>query len=129
MPSIVDCRQPTDVWLRKLIDEMSVSVKHSLKKTLRKEISFADYDVEHYVDTVEIVALAGFETIWTDLIQNTLSSEQPLNKIKDLYRSLSAKIESVCENYIQGETDQHLIRKAKHLLNIFVSKRNQLFEF
>ena len=126
---LVDCRQTTDVWLRKLIDEMTISVKHTLRKTLRAEISFADYDVEHYIEPVEIVALAVFETIWTELMQNTLSSDQPLNKIKDLYRALSAKIESVCENYLQEETDEKIIEKAKHLLNIFISKGNQLYEF
>ena len=46
--------------------------------------SFEKYDVEHYIEPVEIVALAVFETIWTEVMQTTLSSEQPLNKIKDL---------------------------------------------
>ena len=126
---LVDCRQPTDVWLRKLIDEMTVSVKHSLRKNLRSEVSFEQYDVEHYIEPVEIVSLAVFETIWSELIQKTLSSEQPLNKIKDLYRALSAKIESACENYIHYEPDPKIIEKVKHLLNIFISKRNQLYEF
>jgi hypothetical protein len=108
---------------------MTISVKHSLRKTLRAEVKFTDYEVEHYTEPVEIVALAVFETIWSELMQKTLSSEQPLNNIKDLYRALSAKIESLCENYIQEENDEKIIEKSKHLLNIFISKRNQLYEF
>ena len=128
---LVDCRQPTDVWLKKLIDEMTISVKHALRVQLKKEISFEKYDVEHYIEPVEIVALAVFETIWTEVMQTTLSSEQPLNKIKDLYRLLSYKIESVCENYLGdfGDEDEKTKEKSRHLLNIFISKRNQLYEF
>ena len=68
-------------------------------------MSFHDYNISHYTETVEIVALAALETLWVEVVESALSDSQPLNRIKDLYRLLTSKITVLCSEVIHGKID------------------------
>ena len=82
-----------------------MSIKHSLKKSLKAGVSFHDYNISHYTETVEIVALAALETLWVEVVESALNDSQPLNRIKDLYRLLTSKITVLCSEVIHGKID------------------------
>ena len=95
----------TDLWLKKLIDEMKASIKHSMKKSLRSGVTFKDYAIQHYTEPVEIVSLAALETIWVEVVEQALTDPTaPLNKIKELYRLLTAKINALCSEVIHSNS-------------------------
>ena len=53
----VDCRQPTDVWLSQLIEEMCRAVKNYMRRALKEELSIDDYSFENYKSSVELVSI------------------------------------------------------------------------
>ena len=74
-----------------------------MKKSLRAGVSFQDYSIDHYAEPVEIVALAALETLWVEVVESALTDpQQPLNRIKDLYRLLTAKITVLCSGVIHS---------------------------
>ena len=44
----VDCRNPTDVWLSQLIDEMRKSVKNNMRRALKESTDINDYEYDDY---------------------------------------------------------------------------------
>ena len=55
----VDCRQPTDVWLSQLIDEMCRAVKNYMRRALKEELTIQDYSFENYNSTVELISIGN----------------------------------------------------------------------
>ena len=57
---------------------------------------------------MEIVALAALETLWVEVVESALTDpQQPLNRIKDLYRLLTSKITVLCIEVIHGKIDSN----------------------
>ena len=56
----IDCRQPTDIWLSQLIDEMCRAIKNYMRRGLKEEISLNDYSFADYESTIELVSVARF---------------------------------------------------------------------
>ena len=63
----VDCRQPTDVWLSQLIEEMCRAVKNYMRRALKEELSIDDYTFENYKSSVELVSIGKhFDNIYSN---------------------------------------------------------------
>ena len=78
-----------------------------------------------YISTV-----ARFNILWTSTVEKIFDSEHPLNEAKNVYQNLTTKVAALCKEVIHvNENDQVTFDKARNLLNIFLSKRNQLFGF
>ncbi len=126
----VDCRQPTDIWLSQLIEEMCRGIKNYMRRGLKEEISLMDFAFEHYESTLELVSIARFNVLWTIAVEKIFDSEHPMNQIKSAYQSLTSKVASLCKEVIHVTHDNEIkLKKASNLLNLYLSKRNQLFNF
>ena len=142
----IDCRQPTDIWLSQLIDEMCRAIKNYMRRALKEEISLNDYSFADYESTIELVSVARFNVLWTMSVEQMFQSDHPMNEIKSVYQHLTTKVASLCKEVIhviggsggsgeggaEAETaasNEVKMNKAQNLLNLYLSKRNQLFSF
>jgi dynein heavy chain len=126
----VDCRQPTDVWLGQLIEEMRRTIKNLMRRALKDTISINDYSYETYVATIELVSIARFNILWTNEVENIFESEHPMDQIKNVFQKITGKVATLCKEVIHVKIDDEVCRrKSRNLLNLLLSKRNQLYMF
>lgn len=127
----VDCQQPTDIWLGQLIEEMCRSIRNHMRRGLKEETLLANYSFDHYAATIELVAITRFNVLWTIAVEQIFDSQHPMDEIKNVYQSLTAKVASVCKEviHVTEASNQVKLNKARNLLNLYLSKRNQLFGF
>ena len=80
---------------------------------------------------VELVSIAKFNVMWTNQVESIFESDQPMDNIKNIYQSLTGKVATLCKQVIHvcEDGEETKMQKARNLLNIFLSKRNQLFLF
>ena len=149
----IDCRQPTDIWLSQLIEEMCRAIKNYMRRALKEGITLNDYAFADYASTIELVSVARFNVLWTTSVEEMFNSNHPMNEIKSVYQNLTTKVASLCkevihviggggdgsesgggvggdgENKDEAPTNEVKMNKATNLLNLYLSKRNQLFSF
>ena len=77
------------------------------------------------------VSIARFNIIWTSYMESIFESEHPMDQIKAGYQTLTGKVATLCKQVIHvcEESEETKMKKARNLLNIFLSKRQQLFLF
>ena len=80
---------------------------------------------------MELVSIAKFNVMWTNTVEGIFESDHPMDKIKTVYQSLTGKVATLCKQVIHvcKDGEETKMQKARNLLNIFLSKRNQLFLF
>ena len=101
-----------------------------MRRALKDETSLESYGFENYEAVIELVSVARFNVLWTTAVEQIFEAEHPLNEIKSVYQRLTGKVASLCKEVIHVvENDEVKMNKAKNLLNLYLSKRSQLFHF
>ena len=137
----IDCRQPTDVWLGQLIDEMRRSIKNAMRRSLRDGLKLENYEFADYKANMELVSIAKLDIVWTTNIEDIFKAEHPMDEIKNAYQSLTKRVNALCTEIVasntstntntdnNAKTDQVTQRKLKNFLSLLLSRRRQLYLF
>ena len=96
----IDCRQPTDIWLSQLIEEMCRAIKNYMRRALKEDISLNEYAFSDYASTIELVSVARFNVLWTTSVEQMFNSNNPMIEIKSVYQNLTAKVATLCKEVI-----------------------------
>ena len=96
----IDCRQPTDIWLSQLIEEMCRAIKNYMRRALKEDISLNEYAFSDYASTIELVSVARFNVLWTTSVEQMFNSNNPMIEIKSVYQNLTTKVATLCKEVI-----------------------------
>jgi len=73
--------------------EMKRSTRYEMRQKLNLTMALEDYEFDHYAQTIELIALAHFEVMWTNEVEKAMELDVPMNRIKTMYKLLSEKIQ------------------------------------